>query len=179
MKKLFKVTILSVFTMVAFSSCGDDKKDPEQNQDEPITYEGATSEPQLGEQAPAEELATNNLTIDCTDQMQFTKNELKAAAGTVTLTLNHVGKMEKTVMGHNLVILKPGTDISDFSVKAMDAKDTEYIPASAKDKVIAHTKLLGGGESDTIEFTIEKGTYDYICSFPGHSSIMKGKLIVE
>ena len=82
-------------------------------------------------------------------------------------------------MGHNLVILKPGTDITDFSIKSADAKATEFIPESEKSKVIAHTKLLGGGESDTIEFTLEKGTYDYICSFPGHSSIMKGKLIVE
>ncbi|WP_256377550.1 plastocyanin/azurin family copper-binding protein [Pedobacter sp. L105] len=42
------------------------------------------------------------------------------------------------------------------------------------------TKLIGGGESDTIMFTInEKGTYDYVCSFPGHSALMKGKLIIE
>jgi azurin len=45
---------------------------------------------------------------------------------------------------------------------------------------VAHTKLIGGGESDTINFTItEPGTYDYICSFPGHLALMKGKLIVE
>jgi azurin len=31
-----------------------------------------------------------------------------------------------------------------------------------------------------IEFIApEKGTYDYICSFPGHFAMMKGKLIVE
>lgn len=177
MKKFFQITILSVCTIFALSSCGGDKKEAAHDHDEPMVYEEAMSEPQPGQ--AAEETVGNTLSIECTDQMRYTKNELKSAAGTVTLTLKHIGKMDKAVMGHNLVILKPGTDISDFSLKAADAKDTEFIPASEKDKVVAHTKLIGGGESDTIEFTIEKGTYDYICSFPGHSSIMKGKLVVE
>ena len=83
-------------------------------------------------------------------------------------------------MGHNFVALKQGTDLNAFAQKAMTAKDNDYIPKSESASVIAHTKLIGGGESDTIEFTIaEKGTYDYICSFPGHFSMMKGKLIVE
>jgi azurin len=178
MKKLFRLTVLSVCTILALNSCGDDKKETEHNHEE-ITYEGDNAEPQIGETIATEAAVDNKLTIDCTDQMQFTKNELKATSGTVTLTLNHIGKMEKSVMGHNLVILKPGTDIGNFSLQAADAKANEFIPESEKGNVIAHTKLLGGGDSDTIEFTIEKGTYDYICSFPGHSSIMKGKLVVE
>lgn len=175
MKTFLKVSILAVATLV-FSSCGGDKVEKE----EPLVYEGQTAEPQIGEQPAEDAPVDNNLTIECNDQMQFTKSELLATTGTITLTLKHVGKMEKTVMGHNLVILKPGTDIPDFSIKSADAKATEFIPASEKANVIAHTRLLGGGESDTIEFEIaEKGTYDYICSFPGHSTIMKGKLIVE
>ena len=40
--------------------------------------------------------------------------------------------------------------------------------------------MIGGGQSDTIEFDApEPGTYDFICSFPGHYSVMKGKFIVE
>ncbi len=170
--KKFKITALSALAAFAMFSCGD-KKQAEQPAEEPIVYE------ESADVAPGTEAASATLTIESNDQMQFNKNELKALAGTVSLTLKHVGKMEKSVMGHNLVILKPGTDLADFSLKAVDAKDSEYIPSSEKDKVIAHTKLIGGGESDTIEFTIEKGTYDFICSFPGHSSIMKGKLIVE
>ena len=112
--------------------------------------------------------------------MQYSTNELRAKVGEITLTLHHTGKMEKTVMGHNLVILKIGTDINAFGAKAADAKDSDYIPASEEANIVAHTKLLGGGESDSITFTIsEPGTYDYICSFPGHLALMKGKLIVE
>jgi azurin len=80
-------------------------------------------------------------------------------------------------MGHNFVLLTKGTDIAKFATAAMNAKATEYIPSKG---VIAHTKLIGGGESTTIKFTVSaKGTYDFICSFPGHYAMMKGKFIVE
>ena len=41
-------------------------------------------------------------------------------------------------------------------------------------------KLIGGGEETTVTFDAPaKGTYDFICSFPGHYALMKGKFIVE
>ena len=82
-------------------------------------------------------------------------------------------------MGHNIVFLKNQVKPSKFAVKAAAAKDNDYIPEETSD-VIAHTKMIGGGESAMIEFTApEKGVYNYICSFPGHFAMMKGKLIVE
>jgi azurin len=106
---------------------------------------------------------------------------LKATAGApIKLTLKHTGKFPITAMGHNVVILKAGTNIEAFAAKALEAKDNQYIPKSEEGSIIAHTKLLGGGEEDTITFTIaEKGTYTYICSFPGHYTMMKGTLVVE
>jgi len=132
------------------------------------------------EEAPAAD-AGGKLVIEATDAMQFSVSELNAVAGQpVTLELKHVGTMEKKMMGHNWVLLAQGTDVAAFSMASASAADTEYIPADMKDPVLAHTKLLGGGESDTITFTVsEPGTYDFICSFPGHSAVMKGKLIVS
>ena len=47
-------------------------------------------------------------------------------------------------------------------------------------RVIAHTKLLGGGESDAVTFPVASlkagEAYTYFCSFPGHSALMKGTL---
>ena len=44
----------------------------------------------------------------------------------------------------------------------------------------AHTKIIGGGESDSVTFPVAKlaaaDSYTFFCSFPGHSSIMKGTL---
>ncbi len=121
------------------------------------------------------------LVLNANDAMQFDKKEFKVKAGQkVKLTLKHTGKFAKQAMGHNFVLLKPGTDLQAFASKANMAASTEYIPKSEATSIVAHTKLLGGGETDTIEFTApKKGTYTYICSFPGHYGIMQGKFIVE
>ena len=116
--------------------------------------------------------------VNSNDQMRFDTNEIRVRAGEkVKLTLNHTGKLPKNVMGHNFVLLTKGTDVAEFSRAAMNEKEKEYIPSTG---VLAHTQLIGGGESTTIEFTVPpKGTYDFICSFPGHYVMMKGKFVVE
>ena len=55
-----------------------------------------------------------------------------------------------------------------------------YLPEDMS-PVLAHTKMLGPGESDMVEVTApaEAGTYPYLCTFPGHFAIMKGVLVVE
>ena len=117
--------------------------------------------------------------IEGNDQMKFNLSEINAKAGdTVVLTLKHVGKLPKAAMGHNWVLLAKGTDVGTFAGKAMRARETEYIPEG--DEIIVHTALIGGGEETTIEFVVpEAGEYDFICSFPGHFSLMKGKFIVK
>ncbi len=117
--------------------------------------------------------------LNSDDLMRFDKNMLVVQSGQkITLTLNHTGKMDKSIMGHNFVLLKKDVDVTAFAEKAILAKNNEYIPEG--DEVIVHTKLLGGGESDTIIFDApEKGYYTYLCSFPGHWGLMKGKLIVK
>ncbi|WP_029035656.1 azurin [Salinimicrobium terrae] len=146
-----------------------------------FAFSGFTSEVS-NEKNPAAtieiEQPVRTIVINSNDQMRFDTNEIKVKAGEkIKLTLNHTGKMAKNVMGHNFVLLTKGTDVNKFGRAAMDEKENEYIPSTG---VIAHTKLIGGGESTTIEFTAPaKGTYDFVCSFPGHYSIMKGKFIVE
>ncbi|MBL4662853.1 MAG: azurin [Flavobacteriaceae bacterium] len=124
---------------------------------------------------------TINIGITGSDLMQFSKKEIRVKVGQeVTLTLKHVGTMELVIMGHNFVLLKSGIDISAFAQEATIAgKDADWIPNEGKD-VIAHTKMVGGGQTATVTFTApEAGTYDFICSFSGHYGTMKGKFIVE
>lgn len=171
MKRIFKVSFLALALTFALQSCGG--KTAEKTEE-------TTTTTTMEEPAAVEETVSNDLSIDGNDAMQFSTNELRAKVGEITLTLHNVGKMDKAAMGHNVVVLKVGTDINAFGAKAAEAKATDYIPASEAGSIVAHTKLLGGGESDTITFSItEPGTYDYICSFPGHLALMKGKLIVE
>lgn len=122
--------------------------------------------------------------ITANDQMQFSTKAFEVKAGDkVTLTLKHVGQMQKIAMGHNVVILQKGTEVPAFAMKSTTAKDSDYIPqdAETKGKVIAHTKLLGGGESDTITFDAPKeaGTYPFLCTFPGHFALMQGTMTVK
>ena len=117
--------------------------------------------------------------INSNDLMKFDQNEFRVFEGQkITLTLNHTGKMSKEIMGHNFVLLKKETNLNDFAQRAMLARENEYIPDG--NETIAYTKMIGGGESDTITFTApEKGSYTYICTFPGHYGLMKGILIVS
>ncbi len=96
----------------------------------------------------------------------------------VTLTLNHTGRGNKMIMGHNFVLLKKDIDVNEYALRAAGARDTEYIPDGGSELV--YTKMLGGGESDTITFDApEPGTYIFICSFPGHYQLMMGEFIVS
>lgn len=123
------------------------------------------------------------LEVTGNDTMQFNVKALEVTTGQkVTLVFKNDGKLPKEAMGHNLVILQPGTPLADVATKAMTAKATDYIPADeeTKKKIVIHTKLLGPGESDTITFTAgAPGDYPYLCTFPGHFGVMNGILKVK
>jgi len=120
------------------------------------------------------------IVIESNDQMRFNLSEITVKQGqTVVLTLKHVGKLPKAAMGHNWVLLQPGTDLATFAMKSMKARDNEYVPTEAPE-VVVNTILLGGGEETTIEFDAPApGIYSFICSFPGHYALMQGTFIVE
>src|SRR4051794_13710846 len=128
MNKKIKISIVMLIGFLAITSCG--KKETPQ-----------TEEPTEVTEMPSDEgnkpAVSNVLVIEGNDQMQFNTNELRAVAGKpITLTLKHVGKIPKEAMGHNLVILREGTDEAAFASKAIAAKDTDYIPASEKASII-------------------------------------------
>ncbi len=141
----------------------------------------AEQEPETNTETMAEESNEATLSIEGNDQMQFDKKELTVKAGqTVTLTLKHTGTMAKAAMGHNWVLLKAGTEVATFAEGAVAAGEAnDYVPTEG-DAVIAYTKLIGGGETTAVEFTAPAaGSYEFICSFPGHWAMMRGTLIVE
>ncbi len=170
MKKLILVLVAAVVM-----SCGDTKKEEKPE----IQIGTQVEEPTTSVESSDEAVAI--VTIEGNDQMKYNKNEIRVKAGQkVKLTLIHVGKMEKNVMGHNWTLLTQDADMAAVGQASATASDTDYIPASMKDKIIVHTKMLGGGESDTIEFDAPApGTYTFMCTFPGHYALMQGKFIVE
>jgi azurin len=127
--------------------------------------------------------AVATLELTANDAMKFSVTQFEVAAGQeVKLVFTNMGTMPKVAMGHNVVILKKGTDVKAFADAAVAAAATDYIPASKADQVIAHTKMLGPKQSDEITFKAptEPGEYPFICSFPAHFlSGMKGVLVVK
>lgn len=119
--------------------------------------------------------------ITASDAMKYSLTEIRVRAGEkFQLKLTNIGQMPKTAMGHNWVLLKPMDDaaVMAFAMSGA-AKMPVYLPDDLS-AVLAHTKILGGGESDTIEVTApaQPGDYPFICTFPGHAALMKGKLVV-
>ena len=119
------------------------------------------------------------LEITGTDAMQYDKKELSVAADCtqVEVTLHHSGKLPAQAMGHNWVLAKT----ADVAGVASDGVGAGFAKDHIKDgdaRVIAHTKIVGGGQTTTVTFPTSKlkagESYTYFCSFPGHSSIMKG-----
>lgn len=160
-------------------SCGENAEtDTTTETDESGAVEHKQEEKMQAEEEVAD---TVRLEIHGNDQMQYNKDRLQVKAGqVVVLTLKHVGEMPKTAMGHNWVLLTKGTDRASFAEDAVNAKDNDYIPESRSGDIIAHTGLVGGGETTEVTFEAPaKGIYDYICSFPGHYVKMHGKFIVQ
>jgi azurin len=127
---------------------------------------------------------TCELNITGNDQLQYNKSELvvEADCDKVKLTLEHVGEMPVEQMGHNWVLAETG-DWKELAQAGQSAGlENDYLPAG-DERVIVHTDMIGGGETTSITFDVSNlekgGDYTYFCSFPGHWSIMNGKLIVK
>ena len=163
-------------TTLTFAACS---KAPE-----PTTSGEPTKTPEAAAQPTADaSLGEKKVEITGNDQMKFDVATIEAKPKQkVIVTLKNVGTMPKMSMGHNWVLLAQGVDPAQFVEASQMHMAAEYIAPEMKDKVLAHTKLLGPGETDTVTFVAPStpGDYVYICSFPGHFAIgMKGVLKVQ
>lgn len=113
------------------------------------------------------------------DELAYDKTALEAAAGS-KITLNFKNNSQPGAnLHHNWVLVKPGTAdaVAADGIAAGEAND--YLKAN-DDRVLAHAKMVKGGESSSVTFDAPAaGEYDYICTFPGHATLMKGKLTIK
>ena len=120
--------------------------------------------------------------IESNDMMQFNVRELAVPANCaeVEVTLRHAGKLGATVMGHDWVLAKE-SDVSGLVNAGLAAGASRgYLPQGDA-RIIAATKVVGGGETTTVKFSTAAlapgARYAFFCTSPGHSSIMKGKFL--
>ena len=97
------------------------------------------------------------------------------------VTLNHSGALDKSIMGHNIVIVPTESFNEIIGMISMDAGiDNGFLPTD--DRIIAKTAMIGGGETTSVTLDLSKlesgKEYTFFCSFPGHYGIMRGKLAI-
>ncbi|MBS0373758.1 MAG: azurin [Proteobacteria bacterium] len=130
-----------------------------------------------GNAALADPCAT---TIEADDRMQFNTRELLVPADcpTFDVTLRHSGKLAMNIMGHDWVLAK-SSDVSAILNAAMAAGTAHgYLPTGDK-RIIAATKLIGGGEVAVAHLDVSalssSENYTFFCTTPGHATVMRGK----
>lgn len=104
-----------------------------------------------------------------------TRFEVKAGAK-IRLIFNNNDDMT-----HNVVIVEPGTadEVGNLALQlGLKGSEMNYVPNSPK--VLFHTKLMQPGEVESIYFVApsKPGEYSFVCTYPGHASVMRGILKV-
>lgn len=84
-------------------------------------------------------------------------------------------------MSHNVVVVEPGAEdeVGELALKlGLKGAEMNYVPSTPK--VLFYSKLLQPGEIESIYFIAptKPGEYGFLCSFPGHASVMRGKIKV-
>lgn len=173
--------------IVALASCGGNKEtNPPETPAPPATNESTGSDLMKEEPAydatkidPAAAVvelllkAQGNSMAD----MKYDQKELRVKAGsTVHLTLLNEGT--DVSMVHNFVLIDEGTadKVGPEGLKAGEAMN--FVPKMHE--VYVSTSLTKPKEKTEIRFPAPpKGSYDFICTYPGHYQKMNGKFIVE
>jgi len=109
------------------------------------------------------------------DDLKYNKAKLTAKAGSeVVVVFNNAS----TVNQHNWVLVQAGTKDAVAADGATAGPGGSWISAG-DDRIIAHVDLLDPGAIGEVRFTAPSaGTYQFVCTFPGHSVTMFGEFEV-
>jgi azurin len=78
-------------------------------------------------------------------------------------------------------VLAKDSDMSAIVTAGLAAGLTRgFLPDNDK-RIIAATKVVGGGESTTVKFStaalVQGAQYVFFCTSPGHSTLMRGRFL--
>lgn len=171
MLKQFSLLVL----VLLFGACSGGGNKEGQQTETTETTESTTTEAASQEQQVVE--LTIKTVGNTMQDMRYDQETITVPAGAkVKITL--VNDAESAAMVHNIVFVHEGTMEVTAKAALSAGADKEYIPNSPT--VIAASPLAKPGETVTFEFDApEAGTYEFICSYPGHWQQMNGTLIVE
>jgi len=113
------------------------------------------------------------ITIGTVPGLKFDKAQVEVKAGSrVKWVFNNNDDML-----HNCVIVKPATAnaVGDAALKLnLNGSRMQYVPVTPN--VLYHTNLMQPESSESIYFVAPTtpGDYQFVCTFPGHHTLMQG-----
>ena len=117
------------------------------------------------------------------DAMQLSSKQIVVpkTCSDFTIHYKNIGKLPKASMGHNVVVSKL-SDMSGVLRDGMKAGLAQDYVKAGDSRVVAKTRLLGGGESASLTFKVARlqdGAYGFVCTFPGHGAMMRGTIVLK
>lgn len=184
-----KLYLPLIAAALALTACGGEPAQPAAaSAASEMQHDHAASAAASDTAAPASEAAASgpvaaaegcSLLVETGDSMQYNTAEIAVPKNCTdfTITLKHTGSMPKATMGHNIVISSESDAIGVNNDGISAGQDNDFVKPG-DERVIAYTKLIGGGEEASVTFPVSKlaaGTsYKFFCTFPGHAGVMNG-----
>ena len=149
----------------------------------PSTASEAASSAPATASAPAAATAECSTDLSANDAMQYSSKEIAIPASCQQFTINfkHAGSMPKAAMGHNVVIAKT-SDLNAVIKDGLKAGPAADYVKVGDERVLAKTKLLGGGESASLTLdvaAIKAAPQSFVCTVPGHTGSMRGNIVIK
>jgi azurin len=135
-----------------------------------------------GGEAPTPGVDGCDVTVVVGDSIAFQPKSLEVPGSceTVNVTITHTGRLPKAAMGHNWVLVPTDAAREIGNAGIGVGLEGDYLPDD--DRIVAATAMVGGGETASTSFelaALEEGTaYTYLCTFPGHWTVMQGAFTV-
>ena len=108
------------------------------------------------------------------NNMAYDVKELTASAGLVRVRFKNNGTV--AAMTHNVVIVPEGEADAVGRAALGSSVDKQWLPSEG---FLAATALAAPGEEVTLVAELAPGTYTFLCTFPGHFTVMRGRLTVS
>lgn len=175
-----RVVMIFMGAMLA-TACGNEPTETETEMNEAEQTAPATEETAPAEETEMEAEAVSlkvMTTGETMTTMAFEPNRLTVPAGAeVTLTLTNSATAEAMI--HNIVFIERGKQDQVSEAGLAAGKENGFIPDN-NEYIFAASDLAYPGETVDFTFTAPEkpGTYQYICTYPGHTA-MKGILLVQ
>ncbi len=175
-------SLISIAACFFISSCSNNGQkqapaEPETAAPSNLMDEGPAYDPiKIDPAAPVVEVTLKAMGNSMAD-MSYDLKELRVKAGS-TVHLLFINESTDVSMSHNFVLIDEGSaeKVGPEGMKA--GADNDYVPKMKQ--VLVSTKMTAPKEKTEITFPApEKGTYDFICTYPGHYQKMNGKFIVN